>query len=37
VDRELAQKNLRAGLLYAGIAIGVFGLAFVIAILYIGN
>jgi hypothetical protein len=37
VDRDLAQRNLRAGLTYAGIAIGVFGLMFVIAILYIGN
>jgi hypothetical protein len=37
VDRELAQRNLRSGLLYAAIAIGVFSLAFIVAMLYIGN
>jgi hypothetical protein len=35
VDRELAQRTLRAGLVYAGIAVAVFALAFVVAILYI--
>jgi hypothetical protein len=35
VDRDLAQRNLRAGLVYGGIAIAVFALAFVVAILYI--
>jgi len=35
VDRGLAQRNLRAGLIYAGIAVVVFALAFVVAILYI--
>jgi hypothetical protein len=37
VDRQLAQRNLRTGLIFAAIAIGVFGLAFVVAMLYIGN
>jgi hypothetical protein len=37
VDRELAERNLRTGLVYAGIAIGVVGLTFVLALLYIGN
>jgi hypothetical protein len=37
MDRELAQRNLRTGLLYAALAIGIFGLSFVAAILYIGN
>jgi hypothetical protein len=35
VDRDLAQRNLRAGLVVAGIAVAVFALAFVAAILYI--
>jgi hypothetical protein len=35
VDRDLAQRNLRAGLVFAGIAVAVFALAFVAAILYI--
>ena len=37
MDRELAQRNFSAGLTFAGIAIAVFGLAFLAAILYIGN
>jgi hypothetical protein len=37
MDRELAQRNFRAGLAFAGIAIAVFGMSFVLAILYIGN
>jgi hypothetical protein len=35
VDRDLAQRNLRAGLVFAGIAVVIFALAFVVAILYI--
>jgi hypothetical protein len=35
VDRDLAQRNIRAGLLYASIAVVVFALAFIVAILYI--
>jgi|1186.fasta_scaffold06378_3 hypothetical protein len=35
MDRQLAQRNLRVGLIYAGVAIGVFGLTFVLALLYI--
>lgn len=35
MDRELTQRNVRAGLVYAGIAVAVFALAFVVAILYI--
>jgi uncharacterized membrane protein len=37
MDRELAQWNIRAGLVFAGIAIAIFGLSFFLAILYIGN
>lgn len=36
MDRRLADRNLRAGLFAASIAVGVFALAFVVAILYIG-
>jgi hypothetical protein len=36
VDRNRATGNIGAGLLTAAIAIGVFGLCFVIAIVYIG-
>lgn len=36
MDRRLAQRNLKAGLLAAALALGVFGLTFFIAILYIG-
>ena len=35
MDRRLADRNLRAGLGTAAIAVGVFGLTFVFAILYI--
>jgi hypothetical protein len=35
VDRDVAQRNIRAGLLFAGIAVVVFALAFIVAILYI--
>ena len=36
MDRNRAAGNIGAGLLAASIAIGVFGLAFIIAIIYIG-
>ena len=36
MDRRLAERNLRAGLLAAALAVGVFGLTFFVAILYIG-
>ena len=36
MDRRLADRNLRTGLLAASIAVAVFGLSFVVAILYIG-
>ena len=36
MDRRLADRNLRSGLLAAAIAVGVFALSFVFAILYIG-
>ena len=36
MDRRVAEKNLRSGLAAAAIAVGVFGLAFVFAIFYIG-
>lgn len=35
MDRRLAEKNLRAGLVIAAIAVGVFGMTFVLALLYI--
>jgi hypothetical protein len=35
VDRTRAWSNVASGLLIASIAIGVFGLAFVAALLYI--
>jgi hypothetical protein len=35
VDRELAQRTLRAALVYAGIAVAVFAITFIVAILYI--
>jgi hypothetical protein len=35
MDRELAQRTLRAALVYAGIAVGVLALAFGVAIIYI--
>jgi hypothetical protein len=36
VDRSRAAGNIGAGLLAASIALGVFGLCFFIAIVYIG-
>jgi hypothetical protein len=36
VDRNRAAGNIGAGLIAASLAIGVFGLAFVVAIIYIG-
>jgi hypothetical protein len=35
MDRHLAQRNLRVGLVFAGVAVAVFGLSFVLALLYI--
>jgi hypothetical protein len=37
VDRDLARRNLGAGLMAGGIAAGVFALCFVVAILYIAS
>jgi hypothetical protein len=37
VDREVARRNMGAGLLAGGIAAGVFALCFVISILYIAT
>jgi hypothetical protein len=37
VDRELARRNIGAGLLAGGIAAAVFALAFVVALLYIAS
>ena len=36
MDRRLAEKNLRSGLVLASIAVGVFALSFVFAIFYLG-
>jgi hypothetical protein len=36
MDRQLAQRNLKGGLLAAGLAVGMLGLTFFAAILYIG-
>jgi hypothetical protein len=35
MDRRLAQRNLTAGLVAAGLALFFFGLSFLIAVLYI--
>ena len=35
MDRRLAQKNLRAGIIIAGICMFMFGLTFVVAALYL--
>jgi hypothetical protein len=35
MDRELAQRTLRAALVYAGVAVAVLALAFGVAIIYI--
>jgi hypothetical protein len=37
VDREIARRNLTAGLLAGGIAAAVFALCFVAAMLYIAS
>jgi hypothetical protein len=37
VDRELARKNIRAGLAAGGFAAAIFALAFVVALLYIAQ
>jgi hypothetical protein len=37
VDRELARRNLAAGMLAGGIAAAVFALCFVAAMLYIAS
>jgi hypothetical protein len=36
MDRKRASSNIGSGLLAASVALGVFGLCFVIAIIYIG-
>jgi hypothetical protein len=35
VDRDRARANIRSGMLYASLALLVFGLAFYISILYL--
>jgi hypothetical protein len=35
VDRKLARKNIRSGLIAAGAALLMFGLAFVAAAIYV--
>jgi hypothetical protein len=35
MDRERARANIRSGMLYASLALLVFGLAFYVTILYI--
>ncbi len=35
MNRRLAQKNIRTGLIVAGVCMAMFGLAFVAAALYI--
>jgi hypothetical protein len=37
VDRELARKNIRAGLMAGGFAAAIFALSFVVALLYIAQ
>lgn len=37
VDRETARKDMAAGLIAAGIATGVFALAFIVALFYIAQ
>jgi hypothetical protein len=37
VDREIARRNVTAGLLAGGIAAAVFALCFVVAMLYIAS
>jgi hypothetical protein len=36
MDRRLAQRNLTAGLLAAGLALFFFGLSFLITAIYLG-
>jgi hypothetical protein len=36
MDRTRATSNLGAGLLIAGLALAIFGLTFLLAIIYIG-
>ena len=36
MDRKLAQRNLTAGLLAAGLALFFFGLSFLITVFYLG-
>jgi hypothetical protein len=36
MDRNRAAGNIGAGLLAASLAIGVFGLSFIVALVYIG-
>ncbi len=35
MDRRLAQKNIRAGIIVAGICMFMFGLTFIVAALYL--
>ena len=37
MDRRLARKNLRTGLIVGAIAIFMFGIAFVAAIVYVSS
>ncbi len=37
MDRELARRNLKGGLVVGGIAAGVFALSFIVAMLYIAS
>jgi hypothetical protein len=37
VDREVARKNMSAGLLAGGFAVAIFALSFVVAFLYIAQ
>jgi hypothetical protein len=37
VDREIARRNVTAGLLAGGVAVAVFALCFVAAMLYIAS
>jgi hypothetical protein len=37
VDREIAKRNMTAGLLAGGIAAAIFALSFVAAMLYIAS
>jgi hypothetical protein len=36
VDRNVAASSISSGLVWASIAVAIFGLAFVVAIIYIG-